>query len=646
MAGATVLVAGMLALVWAYNYGGGADPGLLDRAGPAVTWVLASAKLVFNLASAGTIGALVLAAFALPRQGAARERALRFAGWSAAAWFGGAAVHTYASFLFIANTAPSSGLSEAFLQYLTKIDAGRAGALATLIAGAVAVACFRLRSPRLLAGTTAIAFAGLLPLVMKSHASGGTDHADSTTAIFLHAATAAVWVGGLMVLVVLRKVLTPDQLDVTVRRYSTLALICFIALAVTGSLGALARITTVEALLSPYGVIVLAKLGVLVILGVFGAVHRHWSINRMEKNPRRGGRLFAVLAVAELGVMGAASGMAAALARTEPPASTVTRATREAGAKELATAPPGPGLVEYLSGWAPDPLWSLVCGFAVFAYLAGVRRLRADGRSWPPYRTVLWLAGMAVLFVVTNGGVHVYQGYLLNAHVLTQMMLTAVVPLLLVPAAPLTLVRRAVRARTDGSTGVKEFVERTVQPWLAAVRRDPVLAIFILAACLIATYYTPLLEWAAAGQAGYSAMSLLALLSGCLTTAAFTGTRSPGLIRQRLLVLAGIGLLYLFGGWKIVEQAPAMELPWYTAVGKPWGLLPAAAAELGGPVMWSVAALWLAVTGALVLIRRDARAGGPVSGGGSRRADAIPTPALVYAAQIPGAPANLRVETD
>ncbi|MEO5316030.1 cytochrome c oxidase assembly protein [Pseudarthrobacter sp. CC12] len=598
-----LLTAGMLSLTWAYTYGGGANPGLLDRAGPAVTWGLATAKLVFNLASAGTIGALVLAAFALPRHGAAHERALRFAGWSASAWSGGAAVHTYASFLFIANTAPSTGLSEAFLTYLTKIDAGRAGALATLIAGAVAVACFRLRSTRLLAATTATAFAGLLPLVMKSHASGGTDHADSTTAIFLHAATAAVWVGGLMVLVVLRKVLTPDQLGVTVRRYSSLALICFIALTVTGSLGALARITTVEALLSPYGVIVLAKLGILVILGVFGAVHRHWSINRMEKNPRRGGRLFAALAVAELGVMGAASGMAAALARTEPPQSTSAGLTGNANANagESATVLPEPGLLEYISGWAPDPLWSLVCGFAVFAYLAGVRRLRADGRSWPLYRTVLWLAGVAVLFVVTNGGVHVYQGYLFNAHVLTQMMLTAVVPLLLVPAAPLTLVRRTVRARTDGSTGINEFVEHTVQPGLAVLNKDPVLAIFILAASLITIYYTPLLDWAATGQVGYSAMSLLALLSGCLATAALTGTQDSGLARQRLLVLTGTAALYAFGGWKITEQAPAMELPWYTAVGRPWGPLPAAAAEIGGPVMWSTAALWLAVTAVMAI---------------------------------------------
>jgi cytochrome c oxidase assembly factor CtaG/putative copper export protein len=620
VAGAALLAAGMLALVWAYNYGGGSGQGLLDRSGPAVTWGLATAKLVFNLAGAGTIGALVLALFALPHYGTAFETALRFAGRSAAAWFIGAAVHTYASFLVIANTGPSAGLSAAFLTYLTQIDAGRAGALATLIAGAVAVACFRLRGPRLLAGTTVAAFAGLLPLVMKSHAAGGIDHADSTTAIFLHAATAAVWVGGLLVLMVLHGVLPAGQLGLTVRRYSTLALICFISLAVTGTLGALARISTAEALLSPYGVILLAKCGVFIILGVFGALHRRWSINRMEKNPGRGGRHFAALAVAELAVMGAASGMAAALARTEPPASTGAEAVRKVGAQEFVAVLPEPGLGEYLSGWAPDPLWSLVCGFAVFAYLAGLRRVYAAGRTWPAYRAVLWLVGVAVLFVVTNGGVHVYQGYLFNAHVLTQMMLTAVVPLLLVPAAPLTLARRAVRARADGSTGAKEFLGQTVNPVLAALRKDPVLAIFILAAALIAIYYTPLLEWAAVGEVGYSAMTLLALLTGCLATAALTGNQDADLARKRLLVLAGTAALYVFGGWKILEQAPAMELPWYTVVGKPWGPLPAAAAEMGGPIMWSMAALWLAVTAAMVLLRRGSSSRGPLPPRGSRPA--------------------------
>ncbi len=351
VAGTALLVAGMLSLAWAYTYGGGADPGPLDRAGSAVTWGLPAAKLVCNLASAGAIGALVLAAFALPRAGAAYEKALRCAGWSAAVWAGGAAVHTSASFLFMANRTPATGFDEAFLTFLTGIDAGRSGALTTLIATAVALSCFRLRSPRMLALTAVTAFAGLIPLVMTSHAAGSTDHADSTTALFVHSATAAVWLGGLLALMVLRPVLPVSQLGVTLRRYSTLALVCFIALAVSGYMGALARISSIEAMLSPYGAIVLAKAGVFIILGVFGVLHRRWSINRLESAPERGGRLFAALAVAELAVMGIASGMAAALARTEPPPG--------ATSGEPASALPEPGLWEYLSGWAPDPLWSL-----------------------------------------------------------------------------------------------------------------------------------------------------------------------------------------------------------------------------------------------------------------------------------------------
>ena len=626
-----LLVAGMLSLAWAYIYGGGADPGLLDRAGPAVTWGLPAAKLVFNLASAGTIGALVLAAFALPHGGTAYQRALRLAGWSAVVWAGAAAAHTSASFLLLANRAPTAGLDEAFWTYLARIDAGRAGALSTLMAAAVACSCFRLRSPRLLAVTAVTAFAGLLPLVMKSHAAGGTDHADSTTALFVHAGAAAVWLGGLLALVVLRPVLPAGQLGAVVRRYSTLALISFIALVVSGFLGALTRISTVEALLSPYGVIVLAKAGVFIMLGLFGALHRRWSLGRIDKHPERGGRHFAALAVVELAVMGAASGMAAALARTEPPPAAGSGKT---SAGDLAAGLPEPGVWEYLSGWAPDPLWSLACGFAVFAYIAGVRRLRAVGRPWPAQRTAAWLAGITVLFVVTNGGVHLYQGYLFNAHVLTQMMLTAVVPLLLVPAAPLTMAQLAIQPRTDGSMGIKEFLERSAQPLMAALRRDPVLAIFILAASLLVIYYTPLLEWAAVGQIGYSIMTLLALLSGSLATAALTGAPDPGtssVARQRMPVLAGMAGVYAFGGWKLTEQAPAMELPWYTSVGHPWGLSAAAAAELGGPMMWSIAAISLAITAAMVGNRggqgpRDRNAGPGVARGSAYEREELATP--------------------
>ena len=80
---AALLATGVLAMAWSYSYGGGADPGILDRTGPVVTWGLPAAKLVFNVAGAGTIGALVLAVVALPGGEPAYVAALQFARWSA-----------------------------------------------------------------------------------------------------------------------------------------------------------------------------------------------------------------------------------------------------------------------------------------------------------------------------------------------------------------------------------------------------------------------------------------------------------------------------------------------------------------------------------------------------------------------------------
>ncbi|MBO1268196.1 bifunctional copper resistance protein CopD/cytochrome c oxidase assembly protein [Arthrobacter cavernae] len=599
------LGAGLLALVWAYSYGGSAEPGILDRTGPAVTWGLPAAKLVFNLANACCIGALVLAVFALPHGGAAHAKALRIAGWSAAIWAVAAAGFVFLSFLTIANIPVSAdSFGPIFVSFLTGVDAGRYGVLASALAAAVAFACFNLRSPRMVAVTTVLAFAGLVPLVLKSHATGGAGHADSTTSVILHSGSAAVWLGGLLVLILLRPAVLPGQLNGVVRRYSTLALVCFITIVASGIMAAWASIGSWGGLSTAYGGIVVAKAAALIVLGTFGALHRQWSLRRLELDPHRAGRYFTALAVAELAVMGAAVGMATALGRTEPPTSLGSAAT-DPGL-------PVPELWAYISQWAPDPLWSLACGFAVFFYLAGVRRLRRAGRTWPAHRTVLWLAGVAVLFMVTNGGIHVYQGYLFNAHVLTQMMLTAVVPLLLVPAAPLALAELTILGRTDSSTGVKEILARTVQPVLAGVTRAPYFAAYAIAGSLVAFYYTPLLGWSARGQLGYSAMTLLALLAGCLFTRAMTGRPDGGgghARKARLGVLAGTAALYGVYGWGLTAQAAALESPWYTSVGQPWGAAGPAAAELGGIIMWVVAAGTLAVMAAIVTSRPAAAAG-------------------------------------
>lgn len=596
-AAAVLVVAGLLTLTWALTYGGGAESGVLDRAGSVVLWGLPAAKLVFNLAAACTIGALVLAVFALSRDEPAQKKALRFAGVSAAVWTGAAGVFSVLNFHLLANEPLfSETFALDFAPFLMN-GPGRPGALAVVIAATVSVLCFTIRGLRMVLVTALLAFAGLVPLVLNSHATGGDDHGDSTTSVVLHIGAAAVWLGGLLTLTMLRTALPAGRLNAVVRRYSTLALISFIVLAVSGFLSARAGLGSLDQLATPYGVIVLAKAAIFIVLGIVGTVHRQWFLKRLERDPDRGARHFTVLVVAELAVMGAASGMAAALARTKTPTESAAAAGRL----------PEPGLWSYLAQWEPDPLWIVLCAFGGFLYLAGVRRIRLAGGDWPMHRTVFWLTGIGVLFTVTNGGPHAYQVFLFNSHVLTQMLLTAVVPLLLVPGAPITLAERTVRSRTDGSTGGREMIRSTVRPVLTAAAAAPYVPALVIAVSLNAFYYTPLLEFSALSQLGFSAMSLLALLTGALFTAAMTGAAEGDwnrARRSRLAVLAGTAGMYAVFGWALSAQAAALEQPWYVAAGQPWGSSGAAAPELGGPIMWAISAGTLAVAAVMVTVRR------------------------------------------
>jgi putative copper export protein len=114
--------------------------------------------------------------------------------------------------------------------------------------------------------------------------------------------------------------LTGDRLGVVLERYSTLALVCFVVVAISGYVSAALRVGEFDQLLTPYGILVLVKVARLLALGLFGLAQRRFLIRRMHAAGPDGGRgYFWWLVVAELGFMGIASGVAAALARTATP---------------------------------------------------------------------------------------------------------------------------------------------------------------------------------------------------------------------------------------------------------------------------------------------------------------------------------------
>jgi putative copper resistance protein D len=587
-----LVVVALLATLGALAFGGGADAPLLADPGAFVRWGLPISKLVVNLGAAGMIGGLVLVCFALSKDKPEFDRALDVAA-------GSAAVMTVASALtglltYLSVTGEPLTFDEKFTAgltaFITTISIGQAWLAITLICAAVTVLCFAVRNQTALVFVTALALLSLLPMAQQGHAAGTSGHNQAVTALGLHLVFAAIWVGGLLTIVLIRRTLDSARLIEVIQRYSTLAIVCFVLVAFSGYISAELRVGTFDALLTPYGILVLIKGAALCVLGLFGLMQRRYLIGRLVAGGGRG--VFWWLVVGELAFMGVASGVAAALARTATPVEEVLGSSPTPA--EILTGEPLPApltLGRYLTGWNADPLWLIGCGFALFFYLAGVWRLRRRGDRWPIGRTISWVCGVVVLAYITNGGINVYEDYLFSSHMLAHMSLTMLVPLLLVPGAPVTLAARAIRKRVDGSRGPREWILTAVHSRFAGIIANPIVAAVLFAGSLWLFYYTPLFRWAMVDHVGHEWMIVHFLITGYLFVQSLIGI-DPVPYRLpypfRLVLLLGTMAFHAFFGISIMMTNGLMLADWFGAMGRTWGSTPLADQQLGGGIAWSI----------------------------------------------------------
>ena len=624
VAGPAVLLAAALAAVLAaLAFGGGAaaqpliDPGAVTRYG------LPIAKLIMNLGVGVALGALALSVFALSAKQPEFGRALDIAAAGSAVWAIAAAacaLFSYSSISYIPIT-----LDDAYGQglgvYLTQTPPGRAWLITTLVGAAVTVLCFAVRNVTALGFVVVFAVLGLIPLAQEGHAGDTASHDAAITAIWLHVLFAGFWLGGLVTLALLRRQLTRARLAAVLPRYSTIALVCFVVVAASGYVSASIRLETLPNLLTPYGILVLVKMAALGAIGLFGVYQRRILITKITRTGAKAQdaapRWFWIMVAAELAFMGVASGVAAALARTSPPVDAVpTTELPDPNPALLLTdreLPPELTPVTWLTQWNVDLLWTLVCGFALFFYLAGVSRLRRRGDRWPWYRTALWVAGILALFWVTNGPINVYERFLFSSHMLGHMLLGMAIPVLLVLSAPITLALRTIRKRDDGSRGPREWIMLAVHSRIAAVFTNPLVAGGLFAASLWAFYYSPLFRWSTEDHVGHTWMVVHFLIIGYLFAQTLVGVdpiagRPP--YPLRLLLLLATMAMHAFFGLTLMTGTALLLPDWYGAMGRTWGPSPLADQQAAGGIAWSVGELptvALAIIVAVLWSRSDER---------------------------------------
>jgi len=529
------------------------DSGLLTG------WGLPVTRLVFDLSAVWVIGALVTALL-LPAAGFADDAVppLRAAGWGAVVWAVSAAVLLVLTLSDVLGVPPGQVFGTDRLSgYVWQLASGR-GLLLVIGAGIVLAAYTRWTQTRAgVSALLAVAVAALLPVLFAGHSAISSDHDLATSSLVVHVVGASVWVGGLVgVLLLLGR--RPSIMAEVLPRYSTLALVCFAAVALSGLLNAWVRASGELGLwaTSGYGALLAVKITALVGLGYCGWLHRRRTVTDLVSGRPHA---FARLATVEVLVMAGTIGVAVALSRTPPPAgATADIPAHGAGHPTLGTDVAPFGLARVFTDWRPEAISLTVLAILLGFYVAGVVRLRRNGVAWSWPRLLAAVAAGAVALLATSGGLAAYSTATFSLQVAQFLVLLVVVPVLVALSAPVTLMATVRRAegsnRTRGGDGDADAsgqsgppeLPRTLQSRQAQWLLDPLNMLIVCTVLVFVLYATPLLQESLASAPLHLAINLCTLAVGCLlwwSVLAVDPVAQPHPRAYRMWVLVGFGLL-------------------------------------------------------------------------------------------------------
>ena len=611
----SAIPAALLACLASLTFSGAAAPTVIADAGAVVRWGRPLVTVGWQLAAAVTIGGLALLLFALPRQSGAWATAARAVAIAGPVW---ALLMVADLFFGYANVAGrqigGANFGDELAFYLTEISSGRATLVAAILAALASIAAVAVVGYGTAVLAAVAALAVLVPIATTGHASGAANHELGMTGLYFHVLFAALWLGGLAVLVLVSRRLGAE-LPLVAHRYSTLALWSFGGVGVSGIANAWIRLGGLDGFGTDYGVLLLVKIVCFLALGAAGYLHRERTIPALAPvgGQARPGLFWRLVGV-EVVVLSAVMGVAAALADTGPP---IPQEAQEglSPAAELSQypVPPAPTVATWFTQWRAELLFGSVAVLLAVMYVRWVLRLRRRGDSWPLARTITWLTGAVGFAYVTCSGPAVYGRLMFSAHMLQHMTLVMVLPILFALGAPVTLALRALAARKDGSRGPREWLLGLVNSRVAHFFGQPVIAAANFAGSMILFYFTPLFELALTTHIGHIAMVVHFSLAGYLFVNVLVGV-DPGPQRPayplRLLLLFATMAFHAFFGVSLISMESLIAADYFGALGLPWGVDALADQHTGGEITWGIGELpsiTLAVALAVGWIRSDRR---------------------------------------
>ena len=607
VAAGAVVALSLLVGAGPYQAVGTADPGAVVRVGTPLL------RLVNDLAAALCIGSLAFAAF-FTSPGAAGPlsahgyAAVRNAGRCAAVWVVAAAALVVFD---AANTAglPVSGVvqPDALPELVSALEGPKGWLLEAVVVLAVAAGCRAALHGQSALGLLALAVFAVLPPLATGHASSDTGHDIATAALMIHVPAAVLWAGVLIALVahVRRTGPLPQR---WARRYARMTTACWVVVAASGVATSWQLVHAAELLTTPYGLVLLANLLVLVALGAGAAA--------LRRRAWRGGDpswpALVRSAVAEFGALAVGLALSAALAHLTPPGLVDRQVT---GQETLLgyTLPGPPTLPALALSWRIDVFFAPLAVLLAAAYLAGVVRLRRRGSAWPRGRTAVWLGGCVLLLVATSSGIGRYAPAMFSVHLAHHMLVGMLVPVLLALGGPLSLVRKTssqAESGPHGESGPGEWLGALAATRLVRWLTHPAVALVLFVGGPFLLYFTSLFDAAMRFHWAQQLITACFLVIGCLFAWVVVGVDElprplPPLGRLGMLLAAmpGDALLAVavMDTHRVIGNGPAgylmydaLHLPWVELLTDQW---------LGGVAALVIGEVSLLVALAAVLAR-------------------------------------------
>lgn len=454
------------------------------------------------------------------------------------------------------------------------------------IFAALAVMSFISRAKRVGAIYWALAFSlvGLLAPIFQSHASSAGNHGTAIGSLLFHVLFISLWVGGVIGLIVI----SPAERAASLPRFSSLALWCAAIVAISGVANAWTRLNFLSGWASLYGVLIVLKLLLMMILIGFGAVHRKNLIARGDAV-----KSYSLL-INEVLVMVITVAIGAWLSTTQPP---VNPALANSAVDPVVNItgiamPQEPTFWRIFSAYVPDGTFLGLLLLATALYIRGVVTLSRRGDKWPIGRTIAFAMGISFADFATSGGIGVYSHFAFSYHMIAHMTLGMIAPIGFVLSAPMTLALRALPAgRTELERGLRGSLISIIHSRYSVFITNPVTALIIFDGSLFAFYLTPLFGTLMRSHSGHLLMDIHFVLAGYLFFYVIIGVdvnprKIPHIVR--IIVLFAAMSIHAFFSITLLSTSSLVDGGYFALLHRPWNVNLLTDQHTGGAVGWAM----------------------------------------------------------